>query len=89
LNAAQAMEHKGHISISISRDSETVITMRDQGSGIPNHLREQVFEPFFTTKRLGTGLGLAIVKRLIELQAGSITVEPCTSGASMVIRLPR
>ena len=86
LNAAQAMDAKGVVRVTVGANA--VITVRDQGPGIPIERREQVFEPFFTTKPLGTGLGLAIVKRLVELQGGTVVAEEAaTGGAQFVVRL--
>ena len=47
----------------IKNNVELKIT--DNGSGIPNSLKEKIFEPNFTTKNKGTGLGLSIIKKLI------------------------
>lgn len=52
-----------------------VLTVADDGPGIPAGSRERVFEPFFTTRAGGTGLGLAIARRLVRDVGGSITVE--------------
>jgi PAS domain S-box-containing protein len=88
LNAAQAMDGKGVVRVTVGDDA--VITVRDQGPGIPIERREQVFEPFFTTKPLGTGLGLAIVQRLVELQGGTVVAEEAPAGgAQFVVRLAR
>ncbi|WP_406586337.1 ATP-binding protein [Asaia lannensis] len=54
-----------------------VISIADDGPGIPDDLRARVFEPFFTTKPvgMGTGLGLAIAYGVIEAHGGSIDIE--------------
>jgi two-component system sensor histidine kinase PilS (NtrC family) len=52
----------------------TVITIRDNGRGIPDHYIEKIFEPFFTTRESGTGLGLSIVKQIINVHEGAITI---------------
>ena len=86
LNAAQAMDAKGVMHVTVAQDA--VITVRDEGPGIPVGRQEQVFEPFFTTKPLGTGLGLAIVQRLVELQGGTVVAEAAPGGgAQFVVRL--
>ncbi|TLS77135.1 PAS domain S-box protein [Mariprofundus erugo] len=53
------------------------ITVRDNGSGIPEHLLSNIFEPFFSTKEIGkgTGLGLAMVYGAIRTHGGAITVD--------------
>lgn len=60
-------------------NSNVVITVRDQGSGIPEDAMDHLFEPFFRAKNaeavIGSGLGLAIVKQAVDLHHGTITVE--------------
>ncbi len=53
-------------------ENNVCIEINDNGSGIPEHLREQIFAPNFTTKSSGTGLGLAFVKQALENMNGSI-----------------
>lgn len=56
-----------------------MITVADQGEGIPEEIRAHIFEPFFTTKgelpQGGVGLGLAFCKSLIETMNGTITFD--------------
>ena len=58
-------------------DKMVTIKIKDNGSGIPDHVRHRIFEPFFTTKEAGegTGLGLALVYSIIEEHFGNIQVE--------------
>jgi len=51
------------------------IRIRDNGTGMPPEVREQMFNPFFTTKPAGegTGLGLALVKSIVDLHGGSVS----------------
>ncbi|HNR58789.1 MAG TPA: HAMP domain-containing sensor histidine kinase, partial [Methanothrix sp.] len=58
------------------RDTHIVVSVRDNGPGIPQSLLPQVFDPFFTTKEVGegTGLGLSICFRIIEAHRGTIHV---------------
>ena len=58
-------------------DDRILITIRDNGSGIPESLIEKVFNPFFTTKPTdqGTGLGLAMSSDIIQKHGGSISVD--------------
>jgi PAS domain S-box-containing protein len=53
------------------------LSIADEGSGIPEMLREKIFDPYFTTRGLGTGtgLGLAVVSGIINDHGGAITVE--------------
>ncbi len=55
----------------------TVITVSDDGTGIPRKIRKKIFEPFFTTKPSGkgTGLGLTMVKMIVENHGGKLIVR--------------
>ncbi len=55
--------------------SKFVITIKDNGTGIPIELHNHIFEPNFSTKNSGMGLGLAIVKKIIERANGRIWFE--------------
>jgi signal transduction histidine kinase len=90
LNAAQAMDGKGVIRVTLAPDTDSVrIDVRDEGPGVPADLRERVFEPFFTTKARGGGLGLPIVRRTIDLHGGSIVLScPPDGGTVVTLRLP-
>ncbi len=68
-----------------------VLTVRDNGLGMPPDVVERIFEPFFTTKDVGkgTGLGLATVWHLANDAGGSVKVESVLgSGSAFHIRLP-
>ena len=90
LNAAQAMNGRGHVTIGIAQhDWECSIEIRDSGPGVPPDLRDRVFEPFFTTKARGGGLGLPIARRTAELHGGTLTLSsPETGGSVFTLTLP-
>ncbi|MDH3359547.1 MAG: ATP-binding protein [Desulfobulbaceae bacterium] len=72
-----------------NNESHTVLTISDNGPGIPPDLTEKIFEPFFTTREKGTGLGLAIVKQIIESHDGEIQLETTIdNGTTFTIILP-
>ncbi|WP_170514537.1 sensor histidine kinase NtrY-like [Ruegeria atlantica] len=78
----------------INDDAGTVITIADNGIGLPED-RARLFEPYVTTRDEGTGLGLPIVKKIIEEHGGALTLEDAPVfdgqdhfGAMAVIRLP-
>ncbi|HVZ96467.1 MAG TPA: HAMP domain-containing sensor histidine kinase, partial [Chitinophagaceae bacterium] len=77
-NAAQAIpeEREGLIEIeSKLNGSRVVVSVRDNGAGIPDQMRQKIFIPNFTTKTSGTGLGLAMCKGIIEKLNGRIWFE--------------
>jgi len=92
MNAIQAMEFKkGEINIGITEESSNVvlITVKDNGSGIPEKIVHKIFDPLFTTRQTGTGLGLPSCKGIIEKHNGSIDVASTVGkGTTVLIRLP-
>jgi nitrogen fixation/metabolism regulation signal transduction histidine kinase len=77
-NAIQAIptDKKGIIKMSLSKIGDmAVISVKDNGTGIPEHMKDKVFTPNFTTKSSGTGLGLAISANMIESFNGTIYFE--------------
>jgi two-component system sensor histidine kinase AtoS len=78
LNAMQAMRNGGKISVlaapAPSGDQNAVISVSDNGPGIPPEIINKIFDPFFTTKPEGTGLGLSIVQRIVKDHHGEIRV---------------
>jgi two-component system nitrogen regulation sensor histidine kinase NtrY len=77
-NAIEAMPEGrvGVISITHSSTKEhIIIDIKDNGSGIPESIRENIFQPNFTTKSSGTGLGLAFIKNAVENTGGKIWFE--------------
>jgi len=78
INAIQAAEEPGAISISTRRLDEGVeLVVADDGPGMPEQVARHAFEPFFTTKDKGegVGLGLSVVYGIIERHGGHIALE--------------
>jgi len=74
----------------ISEPNQTIISIMDNGNGIPNNLKNKIFEPKFTTKSAGMGLGLGIVKNIIKSHNGKITfVSTPQKGTTFTIVLPK
>jgi signal transduction histidine kinase/ActR/RegA family two-component response regulator len=91
LNARDAMPRGGAIYIEGRRDQDfAVISVADEGTGIPDELLERVFEPFFTTKgEAGTGLGLSMARAAMARVGGSIVARNRPRiGAELVLRFP-
>ena len=53
-------------------DTDIILKVKDNGTGIPDADKEKIFEPKFTTKTSGSGLGLAMVKNIVLSYGGSI-----------------
>ncbi|MFP4522524.1 MAG: PAS domain S-box protein [Fibrobacterota bacterium] len=107
-NASSAMNEKGLLEIGFAdeyfdREWEgragvskpgfySVLTVKDNGNGIPEELMPRIFEPFFTTREPGegTGMGLAVVFGIIQSHKGNITVESGDeSGTVFKVFLPK
>ena len=65
------------------------VRVSDQGTGIPEGIRERLFDPFFTTKQGGSGLGLAVVHRAIEAHRGLVFFDSKPGGTRFTVILPR
>jgi signal transduction histidine kinase len=90
-NAREAMHGRGqvHVNATYGEDYSVVITIADNGPGIPAADLDKIFEPYYTTKEKGTGLGLAIVKHNIDMYSGAIRVESeLGKGTRFVLKLP-
>jgi PAS domain S-box-containing protein len=72
----------GDIDVEISRAGENgvLVTVRDNGPGLPAEEIGDVFKPFVTTKPGGMGMGLAICKSILDAHGGTISVENNVSG---------
>jgi two-component system NtrC family sensor kinase len=92
INAIDAIDHEGWISISGEETPEQVtIRFKDNGRGIREKYLEKIFDPFFTTKDIGqgTGLGLAIVYNIVREHFGNIEVHSkIDRGTTFIITFP-
>ena len=92
VNAVQAMDGKGTITISTEETAgNVVLKFQDTGKGISQENLARIFSPGFTTKGVGvgTGLGLSIAYRIMEKHGGSIECESELGvGTTFTLRLP-
>lgn len=94
-NAAEACEHAG-VTAQIAIEGEIDLSRRtclvsvvDNGPGIPEADRLRVFQPFVTTRSRGTGLGLAIVQKIVVMHNGRVGITSSPGGgASLDVVLP-
>jgi signal transduction histidine kinase len=96
-NAIKFSPTQSHVSIAVAEKPSggVVISIQDQGVGIPAEYYDKIFEPFFqveaamTRHHGGLGLGLAIVKGVIDLHGGQIEVKSKVGeGTRFVVELP-
>jgi len=92
VNAAQAMEKKGKITIKTWREKNSVrVAISDTGCGIAQQNLTRIFDPFFTTKEVGkgTGLGMSITYDIIKKHNGAISVaSEVGRGTTFTVSLP-
>jgi hypothetical protein len=89
-NGIEAMRQGGELAISVTRDDgQCLVTISDQGPGIPEEQRQKIFQLYFTTKEGGSGLGLPMSYRAIQLHGGAIELESeAGRGATFYLNLP-
>ncbi|MFC4098777.1 ATP-binding protein [Paenibacillus xanthanilyticus] len=90
-NAIEAMPEGGEITIRIARAGarNVIVTIIDQGIGIPEEMIPKLGDPFFTGKETGTGLGLMVSQRIIQSHQGVLDITSAVGiGTTVTITLP-
>lgn len=90
-NAVDASNAGAEIAVKIDRQGEfSILSVADNGCGIPAHLHGRIFEPDFTSKpATGTGLGLFIVRHICEQRSGSVSVVSSQNlGTTITVSVP-
>ena len=91
-NAIDAVPESGRVEVTAAcRNNSVVVSVVDDGPGIPEEQRGRIFEPFYTTKPQGqgTGLGLDIARRLVEEHEGQIEMYSRPGRTEFRVILPR
>jgi signal transduction histidine kinase len=90
INAAQAMDDRGRLTVTSSADAGRVrVAIADTGKGIPEETVHRIFKPFYTTKHKGTGLGLTISKRIMDQHGGDIAISSVQGqGTTVTLTFP-
>ncbi len=94
LNAVDAMERKGTLTLKTYRDGfrkKVYLEVRDTGCGIPEAHVSKVFDPFFSTKEQGkgTGLGLSTVYGIVQENGGSVAIKQTgPQGTTFIVEFP-
>ncbi|NTW03374.1 MAG: hypothetical protein HGA19_19215, partial [Oscillochloris sp.] len=91
-NARDVLRGRPHAEIRLgltTRESFAVLTVADNGPGIPPEVLDKIFQPFITTKKHGNGLGMAICYGIIESHKGHIHIDTGPEqGTTVTISLP-
>jgi signal transduction histidine kinase len=89
-NSAESLGSAESATVSVSEeDGYAVVTIQDDGSGMPADVLERVFEPFFSTRPEGTGLGLPIARRIAAAHGGELELKSTPGvGTTATVRLP-
>ena len=91
-NAMEALEEipekrKIRVSVTISKQNNTIIRISNNGPPIPEETLEKIFIPFFTTKEQGSGIGLSLSRQILRLHQGHIYAESNENATSFLISL--
>ncbi len=79
---------QGRVIVALIEDAgEVVVTVTDNGVGLPEAERSRLTEPYVTTRAKGTGLGLAIVRKILEEHGGRITLKDTADGVGAQVTL--
>lgn len=89
-NGAQAMPDGGRLEVVLEGDRKfATLRILDEGTGIPEEIREKIFDLYFTTKTEGSGIGLAMTYRILQLHHGSVEVQSrMERGTEFRLRIP-
>jgi signal transduction histidine kinase len=88
-NAVENAQAPGAITIEAGREADRLIlSVLDNGPGVPSEIEDKLFEPFVTGRAEGTGLGLAIVREIARAHGGDARHIPTPTGAHFRIELP-
>jgi len=90
--SGNSISYQPTVSVSTKKsDNHVIITVSDNGNGIPKNIVDKIFQPFFTTKPTGsgTGLGLSLSYDIVKAHGGEIKVESKEGeGSEFIIQLP-
>ena len=85
-NSIEAMLTGGNLVIrTFSEDNKVVLSISDQGSGIPPHVLGKLGTPFITTKETGTGLGIPICYQIAHRHSGTIKINSSDAGTTFFV----
>ena len=85
-NAIEALEETGSPRIRLEGRLDlgrTILSVSDNGPGVPEDVRDQIFIPFFTTKRSGSGIGLSLSRQIMTAHGGDIAIQSGADGTTV------
>jgi signal transduction histidine kinase len=91
-NAIYSMNYSGTLTAGIREQNDyIVISVEDDGPGIPQSIQGRIFEPFFTTKKQGEGIGLGldIVRKVVDFHQGTITFTSKPGNTVFTVSIPK
>ena len=90
-NSLQASKKDSPVEVVVEldvRESNCILLIKDNGTGIPREIQNKIFEPNFTTKNSGMGLGLAMVKKIMDDLKGKISYSSSENGTVFELCIP-
>ena len=88
-NGLEAMQQYGRLTIAtLEKDGAVILSVSDEGCGIPDEIMASIGVPFKTTKDCGTGLGLAVCYGIAARHSADITVETGANGTTFYVAFP-
>ena len=89
-NAQEASSQgQGHVEVSVSNldNNRILITIEDNGPGIPPAMLNEVMLPFRSTKQAGTGIGLSVCKEIIDSHQGQLVLKNQVNGTGLRVEI--
>jgi len=89
-NAVDSVNENGHVNLKITvKENDCIISVEDDGAGIPAENKSRIFDLYFTTKPDGTGIGLAMVRQMTAALGGTIEVrDRKPNGTFFILKFP-
>ena len=69
-------------------EHEVLLTIEDNGPGIPDEILENIFVPFYSTKEGGSGIGLSLSRQIMRLHKSQLSVETSSQGTAFQLHFP-
>jgi len=88
-NAFDAVENNGRVLVEYStKDGSFIVTIKDNGKGIPEKDHSKIFDLYYSTRKEGSGIGLSIAQKIISQHNGVIDFTSGNNGTTFNIKIP-